>query len=84
MMNKKGSMMLAVLFAIAYFIIGMTAFQFLKPDIAIQRNADHMNCTGTTSSGDKMICLILDGTVPMVILGILATAGGIITKKVIT
>lgn len=81
-MNKKGSTMLVVLLAACYFMFGMILYQFLKPDIAVMRDASHMNCSSTTDYGDMGICLILDGVIPVVVIGILATAGGVITDKI--
>ena len=75
--------MLVILLAVVFFMFGMLMYQFLKPDIAIQRDADHMECSAPDTSGDKVICLILDGIVPMVILGIIATTAAIIAEKVI-
>lgn len=83
MMNKRGAMALTILFAIVYFMAGMIIYQFLKPDIAIQRDVDHMNCSAPDTSGDKVICLLFDGIIPLVVLGILATTAGIITQKVL-
>ena len=82
-MNRKGSTMLAILFAICFFLFGMILYQYIKPDIAVQRDADHMNCAAAATSGDRMICLIFDGVIPMAILGIISATGGIIFNKVI-
>ena len=83
LMNKKGAAMLAILFAIVYFMLGMILYQFLKPDITIQRDADHLNCALPDTAGDRFTCLILDAVIPIIILGILSTAGGIITDSVL-
>ena len=82
-MNKKGVTMLAVLFAVAYFMFGMIIYQLIKPDITIQRDASHLNCVNPTWDGDKVTCLILDAVIPIFIITILATAGGVITDKAI-
>lgn len=73
--------MLAVLFAICYFMMGMVAYQFLKPDIAVARGSDQMNCSAPTTSGDKGICLLLDGVVPYAIIAVLAVSASVITEK---
>ena len=80
-MNKKGKLGLAILFAIAYFMFGMITYQLLKPDITISRDATHMNCDATTYSGDKVVCLIIDGVIPFLIISILAVSAGIITEQ---
>lgn len=81
-MNKKGVTLLAVLFAIAYFMFGMIVYQLIKPDITLQRDADHLNCAAPTWDGDKVTCLLLDGVIPLLIITILSVAGGIISDKV--
>lgn len=84
-MNIKGGVtMLAVLFAVAYFMMGMIAYQLLKPDIAIQRDASHLDCSAPTWAGDKITCLILDSIIPLFIITILSTAGGIVTDQVLS
>lgn len=82
-MNKRGVTMLAVLFAIIYLMFGIITYQLLKPDIAIQRDASHLKCAAPDTPGDMAICLILDGIVPILIILIFATAGGIVTDQAI-
>ncbi|UCD20934.1 MAG: hypothetical protein JSW08_00080 [archaeon] len=62
-------------------MFGMVTYQFLKPDIAIQRDASHMNCSAPDTSGDKVICLILDSVVILVVITIISAAGGMITNR---
>ena len=82
-MNKRGSItILAVLFAIVYFMLGMIVYQLIKPDITDQRDLNHLNCSSPTWDGDKFTCLILDGVIPIFIITILSTAGGIATDQV--
>ena len=80
----RGGMMLAVLFAICYFMFGMMAYQLIKPDIAIQRGATYLNCADPDTSGDAVTCLILGSVIPFLILTIVSVTGGIITKNAIT
>lgn len=82
-MNKQGKMGLAILLGVCYFMFGMITYQLIKPDITESRNATHMNCASTTYAGDKVVCLLIDGVIPLLIITILSVAGGIITEQVI-
>lgn len=82
-MNKKGVTILAILLAVAYFMFGMIVYQLIKPDITDQRDASHLTCSAPSTAGDKITCLILDGVIPLFIITILATAGGIVTDQAI-
>ena len=82
-MNKQGKIGIAILLAICYFMFGMITYQLIKPDIDIQRDVTHMNCTAPDTSGDMIVCLILDGVIPLLIISIVSIAGGIITEQVI-
>lgn len=79
MMNKKGTMMLVLLIAVIYFMAGMILYQFLKPDVLSTRTS--LECSNPDTSGDMLTCLIVDGVVPMAIIGILSVAGGYVTEK---
>lgn len=81
-MNKKGKM-LFVFLAIFYFIFGMIIYQFVKPDIAIARNSDNLKCSLPDTDGDRIVCLLIDGVIPILIIGILAVTAGLITDGVI-
>lgn len=74
--------MLAIVFAIFYFMAGMITYQVLKADITIQRDADHLNCSSPDTAGDRVTCLVLDGVIPILIISILSVTGGIITDKI--
>jgi hypothetical protein len=78
-MNRKGTLMYMVLIAIFYFITGMILYQFLKPDITLART--EIVCSSPDTWGDMFNCLLLDGTIPLVIIAIISTTGGIITDK---
>lgn len=81
-MNKKGGVtLLAVLFAVMYFMFGMMTYQLIKPDITTQRDANHLNCSSPSTDGDRVSCLVLDGTIPLMIILIFSTVGGIITDQ---
>ena len=78
-MNKRGTLMVIVLFAFIYFFFGMMLYQFIKPDITIART--DLSCSSPSTSGDMVTCLIIDGVIPAIVIGILATAGGVITDR---
>ena len=80
--GKRGMTLLAVLFGIVYFMVGMITYQLIKPDIAVQRDTDHLKCASPDDWGDKFTCLILDSVIPLLIILIMSTAGGIITDGV--
>jgi hypothetical protein len=80
-MNKKASAPLIILFAVFYFFAGMILYQYLKPEVDNSRS--DMACSGPLTPGDRVTCLIIDGTIPMVILTIFAATGGILTDKLI-
>lgn len=82
-MNKKGIAMVSILFAIVYFMLGMIVYQLIKPDIVIQRDSDHLNCSSPDDSGDMMSCLVLDSIIPILIIIVLSTSGGIVTEKLL-
>lgn len=83
-MNKRGSIgsiLLIALIALGYFMFGMIIYQFFKPVIDVTRT--DLSCTTPATSGDKIVCLIVDAVVPLAILTILSVTGGIITEKMI-
>lgn len=71
--------MVVILIAVVYFMAGMILYQFLKPDISIARIS--VACTAPVTYGDKGICLILDGVIPLFIIAVVSATGGIITNK---
>ena len=78
-MNKKGTVLFMAFMALTYFIFGMMFYQFLKP--VIDDGRSDASCTTPETDGDRFTCLFLDGIIPLVIIAILAVAGGIITDK---
>lgn len=75
---------IAFLCALVYFMFGMIFLNFLMPDVALIRNASNLHCAAPDTEGDKLTCLIVDGVIPLFILAVLSTAGGIITERRIT
>jgi len=81
--NKKGSLGLAILSTIGIFIIGFMFLNFLMPEVT-QFRAD-MNCASADEihDGVKILCLITDTVVPYWILLILSIGLGAITSRFI-
>ncbi|KKN08064.1 hypothetical protein LCGC14_1060630 [marine sediment metagenome] len=84
-MNKKGQAGMVIIIAIMIFIIGMSAVNLLKPDVTSLRSVTGLNCVNSSaiSDGTKMTCLMIDVTIPWVIITIFAVAGGLIFTKFI-
>lgn len=84
-MNRKAQAGMFIIIAIMIFIIGMSAVNLLKPDVTSLRSAAGLNCVNASaiSDGTKMTCLMIDATIPWVILTIFAVAGGLIFTKFI-
>ena len=78
-MNKKGSTLLIILFAVIYFFAGMILYQFLKSDIDIARSS--LSCSATSTSGDRLVCLIVGSVIPLVLWAVISATGGILTDK---
>lgn len=71
---------LAILSALAVFIIGLMFVNFIMPEVTTFRTA--MSCSDSTiSDGAKLLCLFGDVTVPYVIVTILSLAVGAITSR---
>lgn len=80
-MDKKGNVLLVVLFALIFFMFGMLIVNLIKTDVTTARS--ELNCAVPSTDGDKVTCLFVDGTIPYFIIAIISIAGGyIINKKV--
>lgn len=76
--------MLVILIGVIYFIFGMMMFNLLKEDVTRVRSATELNCTGQPdTSGDMVTCLVVDGVIPLIILGVVSMTGGYITERVL-
>ncbi len=84
-MNRKGQAGMAIIIAIMIFIVGMSAVNLLKPEVTELRSATGLNCVNASaiSDGTKLTCLVVDVTLPWVIITIFAVAGGLIFTKFI-
>jgi len=81
-MNKKGQTMpLAILSAIAIFIVGLMFVNFIMPEVTNFRTG--MDCVNAESirDGAKILCLIGDAVVPYFIIVIVSLAVGVIIAR---
>lgn len=70
--------------AIVLFIMGMTLFNFIAPQVDIARNTDNLDCTNPIiSDATKLTCLGVDIVVPYYIILIFSAAGGVITYRLL-
>ena len=74
-------MPLAILTAVAIFIVGFVLMNFLLPEVDTFREDIGCATAATLSDGGKVLCLVGDGIIPYVILGILSLAIGGITSR---
>ena len=83
-MNNRGqTVMLAILFAIFIFLVGMVFVNFLTDDVTLFRTG--MNCSNASgiSDGSKLTCLFGDAAVPYWILLVISLAGGTIFARLL-
>ncbi len=79
-MNKKGSMYIAIIFALFFFMVGMLMLPFIKDGVTEART--NINCQSSSiTDGAKLVCLGLDIGVPYFIIGILTLIGGFIGNE---
>lgn len=86
MMNKRGSIGIAIMVSIMFFIVGLTMINFITPEVTNARAATTgLNCANASaiSDGNKLTCLAVDLVVPYFILLVFSAAGGYITAKFI-
>lgn len=84
MISKKGSMGITIMVSIMFFIIGLTAINYITPEVTSARAAaTGLDCGNSTtiSDGNKLTCLAVDMAVPYFIILIFSAAGGYITAK---
>jgi len=81
-MNKKAQTMpLAILAALAIFVIGFMFVNFIMPEITTFRTAMDCSSASTIHDGGKILCLIGDTTVPYFIITIVSLAVGVIVAR---
>ncbi len=80
-MNKKGSLVIGFIFAVAFFMFGMLLIPLMKDGVTDARTS--VDCTNSSiSDGAKAICLVgLDVGVPYFIIVVLTLAGGFIGNE---
>ncbi len=81
-MNNRGTLGIAIVGAIMFFIIGMMSINFIKDAVTDVRTASNLDCSDLTiSDGTKLTCLGIDLVVPyFIILVISVSFGGVIWK----
>jgi len=81
--NRGQTVMLAILFAAMFFLLGIVIVNFIQPDVRDAQVSLDCNSASVISDGTKIACLITDGVVPYFIILIVSTAGGIVTSKLL-
>lgn len=81
--NKGQTLMLSILFAVVIFILGILFINFIRPVVVdTQGSMDCSNVSGI-SDGNKLTCLIVDGTVPYFIALVVSLAGGVLLSRLL-
>ena len=83
MKNKKGQIMLSVLFAIVIFIFGMLFYNFIKGEVDNTRTDLTCSSSATISDGTKLTCLIVDGVIPYFIILVVSLSLGIVLERLL-
>ena len=84
--NKGQTLMIAILFGVFIFILGiLIVINFIPNEVDNARASDSLDCSNTAniSDGTKITCLIVDGTIPLLIITILSIAGAIISNRLL-
>ncbi len=83
-MNKRGQAGLSIMVAIMILIVGMSAINLLKPEVTTLRTSAGLDCSNSSiSDGNRMTCLVVDATIPWVIITIFSVVGGLIFARFI-
>ena len=81
-MNNNGqSVMLAILFGVIIFIIGIMFINFLMTDVTTAKSELSCSDEANISDGTKLTCLIVGGTIPYFIVAIVGVTGGLLVKR---
>lgn len=82
-MKKGQTLGLAIISALFVFIIGLTLLNFIMPEVSTARI--DLNCASPDSitDGVKLMCLVIDTTVPYWILLVFSVAIGSITARLL-
>ena len=74
----------SVVVAIFMFIIGMTIFNFIIPQVDTARSTENLDCSNPNiSDSTKLTCLAVDLVVPYYIILIFSVTGGVITYRLL-
>ena len=79
--GKKGNLGIALITSIVIFIIGFATLNLLMPEVTNFRT--NMNCASPAdiSDGTKVLCLVVDTTIPYWIMLILSLSiGGVVAR----
>lgn len=79
--NKKGSLYFSVIIAIILFMVGMIVVNFVKTEVSSSRTS--LNCAAPATDGTKILCLLVDSTVPYWIILVLSISLAVITEKIL-
>jgi len=80
--NKKGqSLGLGIMTAIVFLIIGLMTINFVKDEVTRARTDLSCSDVDNISDGTKLLCLVVDSTVPYWIVIIFSITIGFITMR---
>jgi lipopolysaccharide export LptBFGC system permease protein LptF len=80
-MNKKGGLMLGVIFMIFIFMIGIWVLPLLEDVATDARNNLNCDTPDSISDGNKFTCIFTGAGIPIYIIIILTLAGGFIGSE---
>lgn len=82
MKSKRGqTLMVSILSAIFIFIIGLMTINFIMPEVTQARTDLNCASASTITDGTKLLCLVIDTTVPYWILLIFSVLIGSIVGR---
>jgi len=84
-MNKKAqinSLYLSIIVAFILFFMGSLMANFIITEVTTAR-LDNV-CTSPTSDGGRLLCLVIDFTVPYFIIAVFSAAGGYAFSRFLT
>ena len=82
-MNKRGGVLLMILFSIFIFMVGVLFMNLLKDDVTSAKTNLSCSSSSTISDGTKLACIIVGGVIPYFIIMIISLAGGLLLDSVL-
>ena len=83
-MNKKGSVLMTIIVALAFFMFGILIIGLLFGDIAYSKSSDSLDCSNQSiRSGNKLSCIGIDIIVPGWIIVLVLIGGGAIVYELV-